>query len=141
MAHSYVASLTTLPPELLLLIRAYLKECYLSCLAKTNRRLCEVFNPILWESARAGVLRATLLNNADAVRKFIGIGASVDRRPGRGELSPLHIAAYEGNASIVEMLLDAGAAMGVVRPDIYPPHNPFAIATCEGHQEVFYIFI
>ncbi|KAL1959321.1 hypothetical protein VTO42DRAFT_2508 [Malbranchea cinnamomea] len=120
---------TSLPLEILLLVSDYLTESDLNSLAKTNRHLYTVFNPVLWNSARdnehvrcvgdhpcAGILRAAAKGNLAAVRKFLGMGVDVNLRDPVDGITSLVTAVHQRHAQVVELLLSNGATMRATCP-------------------------
>ncbi|MGE3275074.1 MAG: ankyrin repeat domain-containing protein [Vicinamibacterales bacterium] len=57
----------------------------------------------------------------DAVRVLLEVGAAPDARPEGSPITPLTIAAVGGNATIVRLLLDAGADVNLSRQALSEP--------------------
>ena len=62
------------------------------------------------DSHRFGALNAAVLSgHIDIVRILLKHGAWIEHRPNSNSSRPLHVAAQQGNASMVQLLLDYGA--------------------------------
>lgn len=82
----------------------------------TLRRLIPVDVNMADEDQRTPLMHAILDSDADAatVRLLIERGAEVNVVDGAQKWTPLHFAARDGSAEIVEVLLDAGALVDAV---------------------------
>lgn len=113
------ATLSTLPPELLLEIAEALGPSLssLNALVRTSRGFAQVLSAMLYQRGtvtRDRITRRTVLQWAAATGRdtllvnLLARGADVNARDNRG-LSPLHSAVLCGSAGTVERLLESGA--------------------------------
>lgn len=74
------------------------------------------------------LMAASLKGHVEVAKVLIANGAEVNS----SGWSPLHYAAFEGNASMVRFLLDQGADKNAIAPNEY---TPLMLAVRNGHEE------
>lgn len=79
-------------------------------------------------NGNTALMMAALKQNRHAVEKLLARGAAVNRKG----WNALHYAAAGGDAAIVALLLDKGAAVDAVAPN---GMTPLMLAATEGHPE------
>jgi ankyrin repeat protein len=94
------------------------------------------FKPKIDHRNRSGdsaLMLAAQRGDAKIVDLLLKSGARVNDRPGQHLWTPLHYAAFEGKLPIVERLLDAGADVDALTPNL---SDALMLAGRNGHIEV-----
>ncbi len=76
--------------------------------------------------------KAVKRGDVELVKRLIAAGADVNKKPMFGKLFPLHLAAQNGHADVVEVLLDKGAGIDQTINEYTPLH----FATQGGYYDV-----
>lgn len=84
------------------------------------------------------LMRAVRSNDIAAAERIVSEGASVDEKDGNGD-APLIMAAYLGHSAIVRLLLEAGADVAVVDPNMRA--TALHAAAYAGHAEAAQLLI
>lgn len=144
-------SFGSLLPEILSSVGDFVAEPELKALTLTSCRIHDVFNRILYRSARyndttrivkgapqAGILRAAHAGNLEAVRKFISYGADVNPQHPQNGKTALHMAASADNIPMLETLLDSGADMELLDSN---ENTPLDLAVLYHNYEMIEVLV